>query len=136
MGDRESTWPLPMPMSTPPTSRWHSGQRPRASARRFGTATSGFAARRPRRSSRRRGNICDFSVTSNRLAIGIMRLYARYLPTVELVNQVVKTDTSNRHYLKHLDESIWSPKQQEKLRQQHDDDGVWTQQQQRQEQAL
>lgn len=60
---------------------------------------------------------CDYSVSQSRLTIGIVKLYSKYAPTSELISQVVRTDKSNRHYLKHLDSKLCSTKQQEALRQ-------------------
>jgi len=71
---------------------------------------------------------CDFTITQNPLKIGIWKLYGRYAPTSELINQLVKTDKSNQDYLKHLDGKLCSSKQQEELRQQQ-------QEQQQQQQA-
>ena len=61
---------------------------------------------------------CNYSITQNRVEMAVMRLYARYAPARELVSQVVRTDKSNRHYLKHLDRKLCSIKDQEALRQQ------------------
>ena len=62
-------------------------------------------------------DFCQFSITRNPLLGALLRLYMRCASSRELVSQVVKTDKSNRHYLKHLDKSLCGPKQQEELRQ-------------------
>jgi len=47
----------------------------------------------------------------------LMYLFQRFAPTSVLMNEIVKTDRSNRDYLRHLDETHCSPKQQRGLRQ-------------------
>merc|ERR1712157_402825 len=62
-------------------------------------------------------DFCDFSITQNRFILKFLQLYGKYAPTRELVGQVVKTDKSNRRYLKHLDLKIRTPKEQDAMRQ-------------------
>lgn len=61
-------------------------------------------------------DFCRFSITRNPLLGGLLRLYARCASSRELVGQVVKTDKSNRRYLRHLDEKVLSVSEQEALR--------------------
>jgi len=59
---------------------------------------------------------CYLAVSQNLLAMFAMRLFAKFAPDSEFMNQIARTDESNRHYLAHLDEKLCSPKEQEALR--------------------
>jgi len=60
---------------------------------------------------------CNLSVSQNVFVKSILYLYSKFATTEALMNQIVKDDISNRDYLKHLDERLCSPKEQEALRQ-------------------
>jgi len=60
---------------------------------------------------------CDFFGSQNLVVSSLLRLYVRFAPNKEFINQAVRADKSNRDYLKHLDENHCSVKEQEALRQ-------------------
>ena len=60
---------------------------------------------------------CDMGNSTSLLMIWFMRVYTKLAPTRELVSQLVKTDKSNREFLKNLDEKHCSLKEQQALRQ-------------------
>jgi len=62
---------------------------------------------------------CSAMTTGNPLVTSGLWMYGKFAPASEFMNQIVKTDKSNRDYLKQLDETIFSPKQQEELRKRH-----------------
>merc|ERR1712048_381717 len=63
------------------------------------------------------GEFCNLTVKSTLPIILFSRLYIKLAPSSDLIYQIVKTDRSNRDYLKQLDEVPCSPKEQEALRQ-------------------
>lgn len=63
--------------------------------------------------------LCSAMTTANPLVTSGLWMYGKFAPASEFMNQIVKTDKSNKDYLKQLDEKIFSPKQQEDLRKRH-----------------
>lgn len=60
---------------------------------------------------------CTFGVSQNILHISFMRLYSKFAPDSEIMNQLTQTDTSNHHFFAELNDKHCSPKEQEALRQ-------------------
>merc|ERR1719330_1052952 len=60
---------------------------------------------------------CYFGVSQSILPMSFMRLFTKFAPAEEFMNQITQTDTSNRHYFAELNEKYCSPKEQEALRQ-------------------
>lgn len=77
---------------------------------------TGFRRKEAKKVVRGAREFCDMSLTRNPFVVAVFRLYAKYASARELVSQIVKTDKSNRHYLKHLDGKICSATEQEALR--------------------
>jgi 2-polyprenyl-6-methoxyphenol hydroxylase-like FAD-dependent oxidoreductase len=60
---------------------------------------------------------CYLAISQNPLIMFFMRLYTKFAPDSEFMNQIAQSDGSNRHYLTELDEKLCSPKEQEGMRQ-------------------
>jgi len=61
-------------------------------------------------------SFCYATVSTNFLVCWLFWLFCKFVPTSEFMNQIVKSDKSNRDYLHHLDHNQCSPKEQEALR--------------------
>merc|ERR1711935_530011 len=61
--------------------------------------------------------MCNLSTSTNPFWTTLLYLYSRFAPTREFMNQISKTDKSNRDFLQDLDVNHCSPKEQEWLQQ-------------------
>jgi len=59
---------------------------------------------------------CNILVSQNIFLYWFLYLYTKFASAKELMNQMEKADDSNRDFLKHLDENICSPKEQESMK--------------------
>lgn len=60
---------------------------------------------------------CNIAVSQNPVMICFTYLYSRFAPDSEFLNQIIKTDKSNREFLKELDEERCTPEEQTAMRQ-------------------
>ena len=60
---------------------------------------------------------CFLSTSQSILPMSFMRLFTKFAPEAEFMNQIALSDTSNRHYFAELNDKYCSPKEQEALRQ-------------------
>ena len=60
---------------------------------------------------------CTLGSSQNILLLSVMRLYSKFAPDSEIMNQLIHTDSSNRHFFSELNEKHCSPKEQTALRQ-------------------
>jgi len=60
--------------------------------------------------------LCNISISTNPMVCSTMWMYGRFAPVKEFMNQINKTDKSNRNYLQNLDQNHCTPKEQEAMR--------------------
>jgi hypothetical protein len=61
-------------------------------------------------------DICFYTTSTNFLTVWLMKMFSKFAPISEIMNQIDKTDGSNKDYLANLDENHCSFKEQQALR--------------------